>query len=75
MKEHELADIASKGPSLEAVVDEKERDVQKVLLECTSLEWLLGLVINREGCLNPHLVRGIRERFVLTTHVRTLFYQ
>lgn len=32
-KKRELADIAGKVPALEKAVDEKERDLQKVLLE------------------------------------------
>ncbi|KAI5662974.1 hypothetical protein M9H77_22297 [Catharanthus roseus] len=61
-KERELADIGK-----------KEQNLQKALLECTGLEWLLGVVINREGHLNPHLVRDICEMFIQTTHMRTLF--
>ncbi|KAI5664071.1 hypothetical protein M9H77_23394 [Catharanthus roseus] len=72
-KERELADIASKVPSLEKVEDDKERDLQKKLLKHAGLERVLGLVINKEGCLNPYLLKGVYERFIRTTHMRTLF--
>lgn len=68
-KERELANIVSKVPLLEVAADEKERDLQKKLLKCFGLQRLLGLVINREGRLNSHLVRGICERLIWTTHM------
>lgn len=71
VKKSELADVAGNVLSLEVAMDEKERDLQKTLLERVGSEWLLCLVINREGYLNPHLVRGICERFIRTTHMRT----
>lgn len=43
VKDRELTDIAGKVPSLEAAFDEKEKDLQKALLESTSLERLLRL--------------------------------
>lgn len=64
-----MADIIGKVPSLEATLDERERDLQKVLLEHVGLERLLGLVINREGHLNPHLVRDTCERFIQITRM------
>ncbi|KAI5654085.1 hypothetical protein M9H77_31272 [Catharanthus roseus] len=75
MQRCQLAELSHDTKERElVVVDEKERYLQKALLEYVSLERLLGLVINREGHLNPYLVRGICERFVQTTHMRTLFY-
>lgn len=42
-------------------------------VERTGLEQFLDLVINREGCLNPHLVTGICEKFVRTTYMQSCF--
>lgn len=72
VKEREFSDAADKVPSLEAAVDEKEQDLKKALLECICLVQLLGLVINREGHFNPHLVSGIYKRFIQTTHIVNL---
>lgn len=43
--------------------------------EGAKLEQLLRLVIDMEGYLNPHLVKGICERFIQSTHMHTLFYR
>lgn len=56
-------------------MDEKEQDLQKPLLEHAVLDRLIGLVINREVHLNPHLVRDMYEKFIRTTHIRVLFYR
>lgn len=47
-KDHELIYIAGKVPFLEAAVDEKEKDLQKKLLESAGLERLIGLVMNKD---------------------------
>lgn len=53
-------------PFLEVTADEKE-NLRKLLLESASVEWLLGLVLNKEGQLNPQLVNGICEWFIQTS--------
>lgn len=74
-KERELTDMAEKVPLVEVAVDEKEWDQQKALLERAGLERLLGLVINREGRLNPHHLIGICDQVRMDyQYMRTLFY-
>lgn len=51
VKEYELADIPGKVPSLDAAVDEKEKDLKK-LLDSTNAKRLLELVMSKDGWLN-----------------------
>lgn len=48
-KERELENIAGKVPYLEAVVNEKDNDLQKPLFEFAGLEQLLGLVMKKRA--------------------------
>lgn len=48
--------------------------MKKALLDTANMERLLGLVMGKDGWLNPQVVRGICERFIRPTHMRDLFY-
>lgn len=61
-------------PYLEALLAEKEKDLQEALVDQAAVDRLLGLVIDDSGRLNPILIRGICEKFVESTHA-LLFLQ
>lgn len=55
-KEQELADLTGKGPSLEAAMKEKEKDLKRALLRRVESECLIGLM-RRGGHLYSNLVK------------------
>lgn len=70
-----MAELLGKVPPLEAALEKKEKDVQAALVEWAKFEHLLRLLMSMDGYLNLNFVKGICERFVRTTHIRTFIYR
>ncbi|KAI5671466.1 hypothetical protein M9H77_11830 [Catharanthus roseus] len=64
-----------KLPSLEAALNDKEKDIQIAFMDQAEIEILIGLVMDSTGLLNPILIRGVYDRFLQTTHKQSILYQ
>lgn len=64
-----------KLPSLEAALNDKEKDIQIAFMDQAKIEHLIGLVMDSTGLLNPILIRGVYDRFLQTTHKQSILYQ